>query len=227
MCSISFVKDILYPYALKKAQELLPTVNFPPTGSGELESHLAAFPAEATHSSAALLSHMAELTAKDVKAPYLKALQGFLWKEGYASGEITVDLFPDAALAIDRWSHKFQSSEFGPASGVYIYSSGSVAAQKLLFGHTRQGDLNHLLKGYFDTVNAGPKTEKTSYEKIADAIGLPGAEIRFFSDNPAEITAAEAAGWETVFTVRPGNAPAPANFKPKGLVATNFDNVSI
>lgn len=225
VCPISFVKDVLYPYALTKAKQLLPETNFPIDKSqGELESHLAEFPKEHAGSSDQVLEHMADLTIRDVKAPYLKGLQGYLWREGYNSGEIKVDLFPDATPAILRWSE--QLARHGAPAGVYIYSSGSVPAQKLLFGHTSQGDLNSHLSGYFDTVNAGPKTESQSYTKIAQAIGLPKEDILFFSDNPREIEAAEEAGWSAVFTIRPGNAPVPAAFKPKGKVSSDFSNIN-
>lgn len=225
VCPISFVKDVLYPYALKKAKDVLKTVEFPVVSSkGELEAHLAEFPREYASSPNAVLEHMAYLTARDVKAPYLKSLQGYLWREGYSSGEIKVSLFGDAAPAIKRWSESLK--QYGEPAGVYIYSSGSVPAQKLLFAHTTQGDLNGLLSGYFDTVNAGPKTEAGSYEKIAAAIGLPASEIIFFSDNPKEIEAAEVSGWSTVYTVREGNAPTPAAFKPTGKVSSDFSNIN-
>lgn len=224
VCPISFVKDVLYPYALKKAIDVVKTVEFPPVPSkGELEAHLAEFPEEYCRSPNALLEHMSYLTARDIKAPYLKSLQGYLWREGYDSGEIKVSLFLDAAQAISRWSKSLE--QYGCPAGVYIYSSGSVPAQKLLFAHTSQGDLNHHLSGYFDTLNAGPKTESESYRKIAEAIGLPGSEITFFSDNPKEIEAAEASGWSTFYTVREGNAPTPASFKPRGRVTSDFSGI--
>lgn len=213
VCPISFVKEVLYPYALKKSQELLPKLKFPLQSSSPLESHALEFPEQYRTSSSALIEHIKDLTARDVKAPYLKSLQGYLWKSGYDSGEIKVDIFPDAATAIKTWGSKLD--------GIYIYSSGSVAAQKLLFAHTDSGDLNKYLKGYFDTVNAGPKLEKSSYEAIAKEIGLEPRSILFFSDNPKEIEAADDAGWRTAWTIRPGNDPV-EGFKAPGITVKTF-----
>ena len=44
-------------------------------------------------------------------------------------------------------------------------------------------DLTHLFSGFFDTVNAGPKTEKESYIKIAAELGRKAEEVLFLSDN--------------------------------------------
>jgi enolase-phosphatase E1 len=70
-----------------------------------------------------------------------------------------------------------------------IFSSGSVAAQKLFLGHVavdggeKSEDVNGLFEGNFDTVNAGPKGEKVSYEKIAGELGVKTEEVLFLSDN--------------------------------------------
>lgn len=40
---------------------------------------------------------------------------------------------------------------------VYVYSSGSVEAQKLLFGHSTEGDIlevGYLITIFFDTIKA-------------------------------------------------------------------------
>jgi enolase-phosphatase E1 len=138
--------------------------------------------------------------SRDAKTPYLKALQGYLWEEGYRNGQLKAPLFPDVGPAMFAWH----------AAGlrIMIYSSGSVAAQKLLFGHTDAdpSDLKPLISDWFDTVNAGPKTDAASYSKIASSYpSLAVAEWLFLSDNLNEVDAAVAAGMQSMPVSRPGN----------------------
>jgi enolase-phosphatase E1 len=140
--------------------------------------------------------------SRDVKIAYLKALQGHLWQAGYASGALKAPLFADVAPAIARWTGD------GDAK-VMIYSSGSVPAQKLLFRHTNgePADLTGRIADWFDTVNAGPKTESASYARIMARYPEVGAgEWLFLSDNVREVVAAREAGMQAVVVVRPGNA---------------------
>ena len=102
----------------------------------------------------------------DRKVTPLKALQGMVWAGGYASGELVAHLYDDAIAALQRWADARMP--------VYVYSSGSIAAQKLYFSHTRAGDLTAGLAGYFDTTT-GPKRDPESYRRIASTIGRPGA----------------------------------------------------
>jgi len=135
----------------------------------------------------------------DVKATGLKKLQGDMWDSGFKSGELKGHVFPDFVPVL-KWC---QSNEIS----VNIYSSGSVKAQKLLFGHSIEGDLTKFLTDYFDTANAGNKKEASSYKKIAEALGVHPREITFVSDAEAELVAAREAGIRhVVMSVRPGNA---------------------
>lgn len=215
VCPISFVHDKLFPYALQRSRSEIPKLKFPlgENKDSELAKYLADFPAEYTSNGDSLISHIEDLVKNDVKAGYLKALQGYLWKSGYESGEIQAPLFNDVPAAIEKAAE---------SSKVYIYSSGSVPAQKLLFRYTDAGDLTPQISGYFDTKNAGPKMEAESYDKIQKEISIPAHDLRFFSDNPKEIDAAHAAGWNTTFVVRPGNPEFP-DYKPPGEYATKLD----
>lgn len=125
-----------------------------------------AFPKEFQGSPAALQAHVEDLTARDVKIAYLKNLQGLLWEHGYRTGAYSTPLFSDVVPQLQSWSDKKLK--------LSIYSSGSVFAQKLLFEHVATDDkvvdLTNLFEGWFDTVNAGLKTESSSYSKIADAL---------------------------------------------------------
>lgn len=99
---------------------------------------------------------------EDRKSTALKALQGIIWRDGYLNGDFTGHLYPDVLPALEQWK----------AQGIdlYVYSSGSVAAQKLLFGYSDEGDITHLFTGYFDTT-VGAKREVQSYRNIAEHLG--------------------------------------------------------
>ncbi|MEI6873164.1 MAG: acireductone synthase, partial [Verrucomicrobiota bacterium] len=127
----------------------------------------------------------------------LKALQGLIWAHGYKDSSLRAPLFPDVQPALTEWIQR--------GLAISIYSSGSIAAQKLFFSHTTQGDLTPLLTSYFDTTS-GHKQEVESYRTIR--LSLPDSEARplFFSDVPAELDAAREAGWATTLVIRPGNA---------------------
>ncbi|CAD6502157.1 BgTH12-02396 [Blumeria graminis f. sp. triticale] len=138
--------------------------------------------------------------AADNKMPALKNLQGFLWRSGYESGALRCTLFSDVAPVLQKWN----------SSGlkIFIYSSGSVAAQKLLFQYTDSGDLRLYINDYYDTVNAGAKNDSQSYASII--AGGPDHLRRaekwlFCSDRTCEVEAALTVGLEALVVVRPGN----------------------
>ena len=149
---------------------------------------------------------LTQLTAwmdADAKVTELKDIQGQIWAEGYARGALKGQVFPDAADALRRWH----------ADGVTlaVFSSGSVAAQKLIFGHSDQGDLSALFSAWFDTTT-GPKHEAMSYVLIADAMGIPPADMLFLSDVAAETDAAKAAGMRALLIDRDGGTGDIASF---------------
>lgn len=129
----------------------------------------------------------------DAKVTELKDIQGKIWAKGYAAGELKGHVYPDAAEALRHWH----------ADGLKlaVFSSGSVPAQKLIFGHSDQGDLRPLFSGWFDTTT-GPKREAKSYVMIADAMGIAPADILFLSDISAETDAAKAAGMKALLIDR-------------------------
>jgi enolase-phosphatase E1 len=138
------------------------------------------------------------LMDRDRKSTALKSLQGKIWKSGFESGQLKGTLFSDVPEAFARWS---------VTGKVAIYSSGSVEAQRLLFGHTVFGDLRPLIAGYFDT-RTGPKMVSGSYGAIAQAMEVAPGEAVFFSDVVRELDAARDAGFDTRLVEREGNAPA-------------------
>jgi enolase-phosphatase E1 len=184
---IAFVHDVLFPYARQRLPAFLQRHAARPDVAAELAE---------THRLAPDQDELATLLGwmdADAKIGPLKTLQGMIWAEGYADGSLQGELYPDVAPALRRWR----------AAGVrlFVYSSGSVAAQKLLFRHSTAGDLEGLFSGFFDT-GVGPKREAASYAAITRALGLPAGEILFLSDVGAELDAAAASGVRTCQLVR-------------------------
>ena len=134
----------------------------------------------------------------DVKATGLKALQGLIWRAGFETGEMKAHVYPEVPAALARWREQ--------GADLRVFSSGSVAAQRLFFGHTEVGDLLPLFSGHYDT-ETGPKKEASSYRAIAAESGLDPASILFVSDVVAELDAAKEAGMPTALSVRPENDP--------------------
>ncbi|MBF6337006.1 acireductone synthase [Nocardia abscessus] len=139
----------------------------------------------------------------DVKAEPLKTAQGLICAEGFRSGALHGEFFPDVPPALAAWH--------AAGLALYVYSSGSVRNQQDWFAFARGGSLSDLISGHFDLSTAGGKRESASYDKIAGAIGAPAERILFLSDHPDELDAAVAAGWRVVGLARPGepNPPRP------------------
>jgi len=195
--SISFVYDVLFPYAAARLDDYCGR----PDPDPDLSAALARLRQEQTEEGdgADLVGYARRLMAEDRKSTGLKLLQGVIWEEGYRSGTIQGHVFPDVPEALASWR----------AAGrrLRVFSSGSVHAQKLLFGHTGYGDLTPLFEGFHDTTT-GPKREASAYAAIAAAYGLPAGEILYLSDVREELDAAAGAGMQTGLLVRPGNRPA-------------------
>jgi enolase-phosphatase E1 len=192
--SIRFVHDVLFPYARERIGTFLDAHRDEPVVRAEIEAvaREAGVPADDLPAITATLIGWID---EDRKATPLKALQGMIWKDGFTSGELVAHIYPDAAARLREWH----------AAGhrIFVYSSGSIAAQKLYFAHTGEGDLTPILEGHFDTTTGG-KREADSYHAIAARIGVAPADIVFLSDIEAELDAAEAAGLRTVWLTRDG-----------------------
>src|SRR5260370_3661244 len=207
---ISFVHEVLFPYARSRVRDYLAT-HF---DSAETIADLArlrdehALDVQEDREPPALVdgprdtvidsfvSYVLWLMDRDRKSPGLKSLQGRIWEQGYLDGSLTAPLFADVLPAIENARRA--------GLKIAIFSSGSVFAQRLLFAHTRAGDLTEFIDDYFDTTT-GPKTARDSYPKIAISLALAATEVLFISDVIAELDAAHTAGMQTLLCVRPGN----------------------
>ncbi len=206
---VSFVRDVLFPYARERMAAFLQAhadddevealvaelrrLHAAETGTG-----LPPPPWNGDDRSAAA-AYAGWLIDRDRKATPLKDLQGRVWEDGYASGALEAPLFDDVAPALRRWHED--------GIGLAIYSSGSVLAQKLYFGHTSEGDLAPLIGAWFDTAT-GPKTDARSYARIAQVLNVRNDSVLFVSDATAEVAAAAGAGMRAVLRVAAGATPA-------------------
>lgn len=192
--AVSFVFEVLFPYAA----EHLPDFVLRHADEPQVAEQLAAVRAESGEAQAdtqRLVEILLGWIAADRKATPLKALQGMVWAEGYRAGQLKGHVYPDAVEALKRWKQEGYE--------LYVYSSGSIQAQRLIFGCSEAGDLTPLFSGYFDTTS-GPKREVASYRNIAQAIGRPAEQILFLSDIVEELDAAQQAGMQTVGLARDG-----------------------
>ena len=193
---IEFVRDTLFPYARPRLGEWLRAHRGELPAVTLLEQVKAEAGRELTL--AAAIRQLEDWSDADRKSPALKTLQGLIWQQGYTDGSLIAPLYPDVAPALSRWR------QAGLLLG--IYSSGSVAAQKLLFGHSTAGDVRVRFNYWFDTAIGG-KLESESYRRIAGTIGLASDSILFLSDHPGEVAAARGAGWQALRVERADSAP--------------------
>ena len=212
--SISFVKDTLFPYARKHLPAFIVTHTDDPDVQHWL--HEAAKEAGLVSATQQEMIELLQLWIdEDKKSTALKALQGMIWEEGYRTREFKAHVYDDVPSQFKKWTDK--------GLAVYVYSSGSVPAQRLFFEFSDTGDLSPVFSGYFDT-ETGPKRDAASYSQIAKAIAVNPNEILFLSDIAEELDAAHAAGMKTVLVARsPAVCPASGNHP----CVTDFSAISL
>jgi enolase-phosphatase E1 len=203
--SVSFVYDVLFPYFkthIGEAKELSNNLLNPVI---QATKEQAAKEGIEVNSVDECLDLLKTWSHEDRKFAPLKTLQGYIWKKGYEEGRIKGHVYEDVVDALEEWE----------AEGITlaVYSSGSVQAQKLIFGYSEHGDLTPYFSNYFDT-KMGGKKEMRSYENIAQELNLEPHEILFLSDTPDELRAAREAGMEVIQLVREGTK-----------ASSHFDNV--
>lgn len=199
--SISFVKDVLFPFARAHLPGYLSAHHDDP----DVMDQVRAVCDEANVNEEQVVDVLLGWMDDDRKATPLKALQGMVWKRGYADGTLKAHVYPDAVEELRRLHDA--------GIRLAVYSSGSVPAQKLLFGHTEWGDLTPLFSAWFDT-RVGGKREVDSYREIAASLGAAPRSILFTSDVEAELDAARDAGFETLQIVRAEDGTPPSDRHP-------------
>lgn len=210
--SILFVKDVLFPYARANLADYVRNHANDPQVKPLLEDVCKEVGSELSIEQ--IISQLIQWLDEDKKVTPLKSLQGLIWEAGYRQGDFKGHLYADAAVNLKAWKAE--------GLDLYIYSSGSVYAQKLLFAHTEYGDLTPLFSGYFDT-HIGGKKEKQSYDNIAGQLAIPANQLLFLSDIKEELDAAKAAGFETIWLTR-DSAPDP---QAEHRQVNNFDQINV
>ncbi|HUA79040.1 MAG TPA: acireductone synthase [Dyella sp.] len=212
--SISFVKDVLFPYARRRLPAFIETHGDKP----EVQHWLHEAAKEAGFIEAGrqeVIDMLLRWIDEDRKSTALKALQGMIWREGYEGGQYRAHMYPEVAGRLQAWR--------GEGLHLYVYSSGSVPAQKLFFRYSEAGDLTPMFAGYFDT-ETGPKREQASYERIVEEIGERPEHVLFLSDVVEELDAARAAGLHTGWLLRPPLRVPP---QPKHPAYADFDAIEL
>lgn len=209
---IRFVHQVLFPYARERLAEFIHNH----AAEAEVSAALAALREEVAQPHAdheQLIAALYRFMDEDRKSTALKTLQGIIWRSGYHNGDFRGHLYPEVAGQLAAWQQQ--------GVKLYVYSSGSVEAQKLLFGYSVVGDLRPLFSGYFDT-RVGAKREVASYQNIARDIALEPAELLFLSDIHQELDAAWAAGWHTCQLIR--DAADPQSLHPQ---VNHFEQIEL
>ena len=196
--SISFVKDVLFPYARRELPGFIREHGHDPEVRHWLD--VVATEHGAICDDGVIVETLQGWIDQDRKHTALKALQGMIWMAGYRSKDFAAHMYPDVAPRLQAWHDA--------GHRLAVYSSGSVAAQKLLFGNSNVGDLSDLFTDYFDT-EVGHKRAADSYRLIADSLHRSPGDILFLSDVVAELDAARDAGMRTVLLDRREDYPEP------------------
>jgi enolase-phosphatase E1 len=213
---IAFVHTTLFAYARARVQEFLERHEADADVQADIgllrTEHAAEVPVP-NPPMASVSAYVHWLMDRDRKSTGLKSLQGKIWEEGYRSGTLRGEVYPDVPPALVRWRDQ--------GKDIAIFSSGSVQAQRNLFANTTAGDLTRFIRAYFDTTT-GPKTAAQSYARIASALERSPSEVVFLSDVGAELDAAQAAGMQTALCVRTPESPPGAGGHP---VIRTFDEM--
>lgn len=212
--SISFVKEELFPYVRRELKTFLEeTWDSEETqkdvdalrrqidedvSAGQAGSQRLPAGGEREDLVPVLVKNVMAMMDADRKVSPLKTLQGHMWRHAYHKGIISGHVYEDVPGALKSWKSQGKT--------LVVYSSGSVEAQKLLFGHSCFGDMLHLFSDHFDT-SVGPKVETESYKKIVQQLRCAPEKVLFLTDLAKEAWAAKRAGLPVVLSIREGTAP--------------------
>ena len=208
-CPVSYVAETLFPYASANLAHYLETHQqeaniraliqeletlWMQDSDQEARDLLSLSRQSAEQSDAGgILPYLKFLIRRDRKVTPLKDLQGKIWADGYARGELVGPLFDDVPTSLRSWQQE--------GLVLAVYSSGSVAAQQLIYQHSNHGDLRSLFSHWFDT-HTGSKHDPSSYTLIAEMMGCDPQAILFVSDSHSELRAANQSGLQVVCSQR-------------------------
>lgn len=210
--SISFVKETLFPYVRQNLKNYIESKwedeefkqdyeklkeQAKKDEKDQLDGFVTITGDKPEEEKESLLKNVLWQMDNDRKTGALKQLQGHMWREAYKTGAVKAHVYEDVPKALESWKNDGRK--------IYVYSSGSVEAQKLLFGHSVHGDLLKYFSGFFDT-EVGAKQESDSYKNILSKIDDKPSNVVFLTDVVKEAAAAKEAGLSTVIVVREGNA---------------------
>lgn len=207
-CPVSFVSEVLFPYAHQQIPLFLAEQVENPIVQNLLNKVFDAWDQDTDPEALSLgqkyfeknsesaIEYLSLLVKKDRKLTPLKELQGLIWRQGYDKKILKAPLYADVPEALERWHHA--------GLKLSVYSSGSINAQKLLYQHSTYGDLSNLFYQWFDT-NTGSKQIEQSYAKIGETLNVNPERIVFISDQKSELSAAKSAGFKVLFSQRQGN----------------------
>ncbi len=201
--SLAFVKDTLFPYARDNIEQFIHAHENDILVRQALDE-AANIIGEESPDINQIIRSLIQWIDDDKKITPLKTIQGLLWEQGYLNGHFNGHIYEDAVHNLKKWNDN--------DIRLYVFSSGSIHAQKLLFGNTEYGDLNPLFSGYFDT-KIGSKTSVNSYQRISEEIAVKPKNCLFLSDIKQELEAAHQAGMHTIWLVRSGEIDPAAEYK--------------
>lgn len=223
--AVAYVYDVMFPFAEKNltsyldefwdSQELNPVKEYVAKDAGA--DSYGDWIANSKNAKSLFENEINRLMDGDIKATGLKQLQGLIWESGFKSGQLEAHMFEDVQPAFNSWQ--------AAGTDLRIYSSGSIHAQKLFFGHSEAGNLLKYLSGHYDTTT-GPKREAESYRQIASDWKLPADMILFLSDVTEELNAARDAGLQTALVTRLGNS-TPSEATPPHPTISSFDQIKL
>lgn len=214
---VAFVHDVLFPYARARMPAWLRAHAEQPdiaTAIDDVRQEIDEPDADLER----VIDVLERWMDADKKMTPLKTLQGMIWRHGYETHDFSGHLYDDAVAGLQAWADDRRA--------LFVYSSGSVEAQKLLFTHSDHGDLSDLFSGYFDT-QMGPKKKTSSYRRIAEALGEAPGSLLFLSDVGEELDAAKAAGWQTCWVARDDQTMDKAIESEAHAVVRSFDEIEL
>ncbi|MEY3126672.1 MAG: hypothetical protein RL273_825, partial [Bacteroidota bacterium] len=164
--SISFVKDVLFPYFLSNIDDInkLSNIKEVKYAFGQVLRLVKQDENRDITTNEEVILQLKKWCEQDLKITPLKTLQGILWQKGYQNGELLGHVYDDVPVMLENWNL------LGKKMG--IFSSGSIKAQKLLFSHSVKGNLSTYFSHYFDT-QTGSKRESDTYSLISKELTLP------------------------------------------------------